>query len=699
MASIFRKDDNYVDKPNRNTFDLSFQNNLTTKFGKLVPCFCQEVIPGDSFKIEPTFGLRFLPQVFPVQTRMRATVHFFYVRNRPLWKEWMDFIGKTKEDLVLPYLDFSNGKYKLIKESSIFDYMGLPTTVQSKGIAKSDIGEVVRRRIDDFTFPLINSDNGQFSLCKHSTQSYIVKGFDGDSVVCLYHEYGRPIDVDPEKQNIIPVDALTLGGSGNGDTFLVVDVQSNGSNDVLKACIKVLPRANTEYVVQVTQTFDGQQYNIVKVYGYYTEGPSSNIVPSLVPELETAIYLESNLNYPVSLLSERTNPYHDLKINALPFRAYEAVYNSFYRNAENNPFLIDGVPEYNKYVKTDAGGAQSADDFALFNKNWEDDAFTTAVPTPQQGNAPLVGLSSVPDSPVILRYSREDGNVGALYLKADSTGYVTAVDADAVGVAPSLNDNIVAALDSAINFGITINDLRNVNALQLWLEKNVRKGYKYRDQLLSHYGVSVSYNDLLMPEFIGGVSRDVTVNQISQTVETSTGNLGDMAGQAYVIGEGKSISHFCDEHGFIIGILSVTPVPNYSQLIPKYLFKHDVFDFYFPEFGKIGMQPITNKEVAAMASVMEGKADMVFGYQRAWYDYLANVDRVHGKFNGQFYDFLIQRKFASTPELGADFTTIKSEDLNNIFYVDNDEDKILGQIYFDVKAIRPIPLYGIPSIE
>lgn len=81
MSSIFRKDDNYVDKPNRNTFDLSFQNNLTTRFGRLIPCYCQEVIPGDSFKIQPTFGLRYLPQVFPVQTRMRANLHFFYVRK------------------------------------------------------------------------------------------------------------------------------------------------------------------------------------------------------------------------------------------------------------------------------------------------------------------------------------------------------------------------------------------------------------------------------------------------------------------------------------------------------------------------------------------------------------------------------------------------------------------------------------------
>ena len=84
MANPFTSLKDFVDKPKRNTFDLSFQNNLTMKFGRLYPVFCKEVIPGDSFRIKPTFGLRFMPLVFPVQTRMQANLHFFYVRNQDL---------------------------------------------------------------------------------------------------------------------------------------------------------------------------------------------------------------------------------------------------------------------------------------------------------------------------------------------------------------------------------------------------------------------------------------------------------------------------------------------------------------------------------------------------------------------------------------------------------------------------------------
>ena len=76
--NIFTQTKEFVNQPKRNTFDLSFQNNLTMEFGKLYPVFLKEVIPGDSFRIQPTFALRMLPMVFPVQTRIKANLHFFY---------------------------------------------------------------------------------------------------------------------------------------------------------------------------------------------------------------------------------------------------------------------------------------------------------------------------------------------------------------------------------------------------------------------------------------------------------------------------------------------------------------------------------------------------------------------------------------------------------------------------------------------
>ena len=78
---------------------------------------------------------------------------------------------------------------------------------------------------------------------------------------------------------------------------------------------------------------------------------------------------------------------------------------------------------------------------------------------------------------------------------------------------------------------------------------------------------------------------------------------------------------------------------------------------------------------------------------------LENLDEVHGLFQSDLKNFIISREFAQTPTLGSDFLTIDSEDLNNTFYVEDDSDKIIGEIYHDISMKRPVPLRGIPAIE
>ena len=74
----FSPSNNVVKKPNRNAFDLSFTNHVTGSIGTLIPVLCKEVLPGDTFKIDSALGLRFMPLAFPIQSKCRAHIHFFY---------------------------------------------------------------------------------------------------------------------------------------------------------------------------------------------------------------------------------------------------------------------------------------------------------------------------------------------------------------------------------------------------------------------------------------------------------------------------------------------------------------------------------------------------------------------------------------------------------------------------------------------
>ena len=384
-----------------------------------------------------------------------------------------------------------------------------------------------------------------------------------------------------------------------------------------------------------------------------------------------------------------------IRLSALYPRAIESIYNALVRNPENNPFIIDGQPEYNKYNLSIEGGATDPSSIMKdYFCNWSDDRFTTALPSPQQGNAPLVGLTGMQGA--TLTIGNEDGTQQRIKLQVDAdTGYVMAIDAPSSDASADL----ISEAWNAVDYGISINDFRNVNSYQRWKENNIRVGYKYRDQISAHYGVSVRFDVLDMPEFIGGVTRDVSVQQVTQTATNADGNLGDIAGQSYVMGEGHSIEQYCDEHGCIIGLMCVYPMPLYQDTLDKSLIKQDAFDFYFPEFGKIGNQPITNKEIAFSQSILQNNADDVFGYQRPWYEYLESLDEVHGLFQDDFRNFLLARDLGSVPQLGSDFLTLHADDLNNTFYSLDDKDKLLGQIYHKCTMKRPIPLYGIPSLE
>lgn len=738
----------------RNVFDGSFQNNLTMDIGGLYPVFCKEVIPGDSFKITPTFGLRFMPLVFPIQTRLQANLHFFYVRNRNLWKDWARYITNTDGALsnpdastpIPPYiggLDLSRYN-KMFTTGSLGDYLGLPTTIAGKyggDVALHFYGS-------DRSVPQYSDNDDPESMWQGPTlladktalldalNVQITKaGVDG----CYYEQLRGRLDLSaPAPQNCLwtirydSPDKYDVVASLSSSEYIevVVSFVSSYFKDKLTYTqvldsLFISPldsegRVHEAYllkdVVDGYKQLDGthvrfriykREGKITSAFGFVFYAPLNwkmygheemKFFPSqefvFVVQVDSVTMHLNTETFDVRDVPFETSPYRSqIKVSALPFRAYESIYNSFYRDVRNNPYIKDGKPEYNKYIPSDDGGEDS-NTYELRYRNWEPDFLTTAVQSPQQGIAPLVGVSSTGT----MKFADEDGNVYTAQAQFAADGEtITGFSVNS----PDMPAGNLRALVDIASSGISINDFRNVNALQRYLETNMRKGLRYKDWIKGHYDVDTSYAELDMPEFLGGVSKPVMVNQVTSTASTSTDSLGDYAGQASCMGTGNTISRFFDEHGFVIGILSISPVPNYSQLLPKFWLKNNPLDYYTPEFGHIGYQPITYSEVCPLQSVQAGdKLTDVFGYQRAWYDYIANVDEVHGEFRTTLQDFLINRYFDIRPELSEKFLLISPKDTNRPFVVrDGNNQPILGQIYFDLKMKRPIPQLGIPRLE
>lgn len=411
-------------------------------------------------------------------------------------------------------------------------------------------------------------------------------------------------------------------------------------------------------------------------------------------------------------LTLETSPYYNstsehkdkqLKISAYRFRAYEAIYNAYYRDVRNNPFMVDGQPEYNVYLRNNEGGVDNLI-YSLRKSNWEKDFLTTALHRPMQGEAPLVGLSfsSQLNGNPIIQLTDENGKRFSVEFEA------TDQELSAVTY-KQLDDNNIASparsLIDLVESGISIADLRNVNAYTRYLELNERKGYAYKDIVEGRFDVKVKFADMLIPDFIGGFTEDVSIMPVTQSFGNPSSEkygdvLGSQAAIGFVDGRGRDIECFCDEESLVIGLLTVVPIPSYSQLLPKDMLYREVLDSYSPEFENISYQPILYSEICPVQAFNEDKSLLTkpFGYQRPWYEYLSETDAVHGLFRKELHGFLMNRVFDKKPELSEQFLLVDQRQVNDVFAVTDVSDKILGSIYFDVSAKMPIARIAIPRL-
>ena len=63
--------------PGRSVFNLSYDKKFTCDMGQLIPVMCDEVVPGDYFRIGNQSVIRFQPLVAPIMHEVTMTVHYF----------------------------------------------------------------------------------------------------------------------------------------------------------------------------------------------------------------------------------------------------------------------------------------------------------------------------------------------------------------------------------------------------------------------------------------------------------------------------------------------------------------------------------------------------------------------------------------------------------------------------------------------
>lgn len=398
------------------------------------------------------------------------------------------------------------------------------------------------------------------------------------------------------------------------------------------------------------------------------------------------------------------------RVSSLPFRAYQLIYNEYYRDQN----LTDSVD-----IPLKSGIENNWNDIkrllALRRRAWEKDYFTSALPWLQRGpevTVPLNGGRSGIDvyyqgaGASAQQWKDADGRTWTGSAVYDGTfiakpGDSTGLNAQFVGTqqlgnrAPELDPNgtLKVDLDEA---GVSIQDLRTSNALQRWFERNARGGSRYIEQILAHFGVRSSDARLQRPQFLGGGKMPIAVSEVLQTSSTdATSPQANMAGHGISAGVNNGFKHYFEEHGYVIGLMSIMPRTGYQQGVPRDFTKFDNMDFYFPEFAHLSEQEIKNKElyVSNDPTYNEG----TFGYTPRYAEYKYHESEAHGDFRSNMVFWHLNRIFSEKPNLNTKF--VECNPSNRVFATSQtQDDKFWVQIYQDVKALRLMPKYGTPML-
>lgn len=399
-------------------------------------------------------------------------------------------------------------------------------------------------------------------------------------------------------------------------------------------------------------------------------------------------------------------------VSLLPFRAYALIWNEYYRD-QNVDNEID--------IEFEVGGriplGSSSSSVYTFNyhrllrsRRWLKDYFTSALPTPQRG--PDVTLPIAGQANVVLSETNNAGRFvapnGASMAPPDRYDVIasninSATSGYSISAAPSKtesgysltydpNGSLKADLSTAT--AVTINDLRRAIALQKFYEISARSGSRYKEMIMGHFHVTSSDARLQRPEYLGGGVSTINISEIPQTSATGSASpQGNLAGKGFGIGRSNRSSFFAEEHGYLIGILSIVPDAIYFQGINKSWNRLNQEDYYWPSFAHLGEQPILKSELYCPTD--SNTFSQLFGYSPRYAEYKYAPNTIHGLFRTQLANWIFARKL-SAANLNSDFLQVPN--ITNPYAVQDDTDKYLIWISHRIDALRPMPFFGTPSI-
>lgn len=415
-------------------------------------------------------------------------------------------------------------------------------------------------------------------------------------------------------------------------------------------------------------------------------------------------------------------------INYFRLAAFQCIYMAHYRNEEYEKldpsyYNVDSLFSRAKNFPVAPGStssAGSASDVTRLNwlvsdsepnlslpklftpryKNWRRDLFTSLKPKSGfDQNAPVLPSSS-------------SGRGGSDFSWPSNTlkGQTDQFGANFSNLFPGeINDvsiSLPAKQVSADPLGyatqIYAHNIRTLMAADKFSRAMIYADKDYKSQFRAIFGIEAKEPNV--PRYLGSFSNTVEINEVVATAAGNDGEatmsqssvLGQLAGKGYSNRSDKVFETSFDEDGVIIGMHYIMPRNNYdSYRVDRFNTKLSRFDYFYPQFDGMGLQPVYAFERNLSSQVFDGNEPSpivpitvtgILGFAARYHEYKCKQSECHGSFVSNQPDM-------NWTLTNNQFGVVSASDMNNYKINPKITDRIFDMSYDGSPASAPFMCY------